>query len=261
MRKLLSAVLAATMVMSMTACGGSQPAATTAAPAAETKAAETKAEETKAEETKAEETKAEAAPAAEGAVWKIGGIGPITGGAAVYGLSCMNAQQLAVDEINANGGINGYTYMVGHSVGLAAQILCGQLIGAGLAADADRLMKRSWAWVLGFNMGFSLLFYACSNPLVGLFTQSTEIRAIARTLFMIDIVTCAGRSLNHSFNLGLYSAGYAFWPMMVSIVSIWVVQVGVGFALTVSAGLGVTRGIAVTHLWLSKKWAASPSVR
>ena len=92
MRKLLSAVLAATMVMSMTACGGSQPAATTAAPAAETKAEETKAEETKAEETKAEETKAEetkaeetkaeAAPAAEGAVWKIGGIGPITGGAA-----------------------------------------------------------------------------------------------------------------------------------------------------------------------------------
>ena len=116
MRKLLSAVLAATMVMSMTACGGSQPAATTAAPAApaaetkaeETKAEESKAEETKAEETKAEETKAEAAPAAEGAVWKIGGIGPITGGAAVYGLSCMNAQQLAVDEINANGGINGY---------------------------------------------------------------------------------------------------------------------------------------------------------
>ena len=93
MRKLLSAVLAASMVLSMTACGGSQPAATTAAPAAETKA---------------EETKAEAAPAAEGAVWKIGGIGPITGGAAVYGLSCKNAQQIAVDEINANGGINGY---------------------------------------------------------------------------------------------------------------------------------------------------------
>ena len=58
MRKLLSAVLAASMVLSMTACGGSQPAATTAAPAAETKAEETKAAEAKAEETKAEETKA-----------------------------------------------------------------------------------------------------------------------------------------------------------------------------------------------------------
>lgn len=40
--------------------------------------------------------------------FKIGGIGPITGGAAVYGLAVMNAAQIAVDEINAAGGINGY---------------------------------------------------------------------------------------------------------------------------------------------------------
>ena len=65
MRKLLSAVLAASMVLSMTACGGSQPAATTAAPAAETKAEETKAAEAKAEETKAEETTAAETTAAE----------------------------------------------------------------------------------------------------------------------------------------------------------------------------------------------------
>ena len=40
--------------------------------------------------------------------FKIGGIGPITGGAAVYGQAVMNAYQMAVDEINAAGGINGY---------------------------------------------------------------------------------------------------------------------------------------------------------
>lgn len=40
--------------------------------------------------------------------FKIGGIGPITGGAAVYGQAVMNASQMAVDEINAAGGINGY---------------------------------------------------------------------------------------------------------------------------------------------------------
>ena len=38
---------------------------------------------------------------------KIGGIGPITGGAAVYGNAVKNAAELAVEEINANGGING----------------------------------------------------------------------------------------------------------------------------------------------------------
>lgn len=40
--------------------------------------------------------------------FKIGGIGPTTGGAAAYGLAVQNAAQLAVDEINAAGGINGY---------------------------------------------------------------------------------------------------------------------------------------------------------
>ena len=38
----------------------------------------------------------------------IGGIGPVTGGAAVYGTAVKNGAQIAVDEINAAGGINGY---------------------------------------------------------------------------------------------------------------------------------------------------------
>lgn len=38
----------------------------------------------------------------------IGGIGPVTGDAAVYGNAVKNGAQIAVDEINAAGGINGY---------------------------------------------------------------------------------------------------------------------------------------------------------
>ena len=40
--------------------------------------------------------------------FKIGGIGPITGDTAIYGTAVKNGIQLAVDEINADGGINGY---------------------------------------------------------------------------------------------------------------------------------------------------------
>ena len=40
--------------------------------------------------------------------FKIGGIGPTTGGAAVYGIAVRNGAELAVNEINAAGGINGY---------------------------------------------------------------------------------------------------------------------------------------------------------
>ena len=42
------------------------------------------------------------------AVFKLGSTGPITGDAAIYGQAVMNACQIAVDEINAAGGINGY---------------------------------------------------------------------------------------------------------------------------------------------------------
>ena len=40
--------------------------------------------------------------------FKIGGIGPITGDNAIYGTAVQNGIQLAVDEINEAGGINGY---------------------------------------------------------------------------------------------------------------------------------------------------------
>jgi len=76
MKKVLSVLLACVMVFSFAACGSKEEA-----PAAATESSE--------------------------AVFKIGGIGPITGGAAIYGQAVQNGAQIAVDEINAAGGING----------------------------------------------------------------------------------------------------------------------------------------------------------
>ncbi|MBO5356435.1 MAG: ABC transporter substrate-binding protein [Clostridia bacterium] len=41
---------------------------------------------------------------------KIGASGPLTGGAAMYGIAVKNSAQLAVDEINAKGGLNGIMF-------------------------------------------------------------------------------------------------------------------------------------------------------
>lgn len=78
--------LAMAMAASLTACGSSSSTTET------TTAAAAAGEST----------------AASGEVFKIGGIGPVTGAAAVYGLAVKNGAQIAVDEINADGGINGY---------------------------------------------------------------------------------------------------------------------------------------------------------
>ena len=92
-KRVLSLSLALAMAASLTACGSSSSTTETTAAAA-----------------------ADATTAAAGAFseassdkgFKIGGIGPVTGAAAVYGLAVKNGAQIAVDEINADGGINGY---------------------------------------------------------------------------------------------------------------------------------------------------------
>ncbi len=40
--------------------------------------------------------------------FQIGGIGPITGDAAIYGQAVKNGAEIAIEEINAKGGVNGY---------------------------------------------------------------------------------------------------------------------------------------------------------
>lgn len=78
MKKAMSLVLAAAMAFSFAACGGASSTSGAASTASGT---------------------------ASGAAIKIGGIGPLTGGAAIYGNAVKNGAELAVEEINAQGGL------------------------------------------------------------------------------------------------------------------------------------------------------------
>ena len=94
MKKALSVLLTAAMAASMMAgCGSSSDGA---------------ASGTTTDNGAAAGTESAGAAEADGAAFKIGGIGPTTGAAAIYGTAVMNGAQIAVDEINAAGGINGY---------------------------------------------------------------------------------------------------------------------------------------------------------
>ncbi|MBR3561236.1 MAG: ABC transporter substrate-binding protein [Oscillospiraceae bacterium] len=89
MKKALSLMLALVMVLALAACGGSSTDAGSSTPAETTTPAATES----------------STPAPAGAqVFKLGGTGPLTGGAAIYGQACANAAQIAVEEINAAGG-------------------------------------------------------------------------------------------------------------------------------------------------------------
>lgn len=92
-KKLLSVLLAATMVCSLAACGSQSEGGTTSTTTDSESDASTND-----------------VPAGDGALTgtlKVGAIGPLTGAAAIYGNAAGNAEQIAVDEINALG--NGFS--------------------------------------------------------------------------------------------------------------------------------------------------------
>ena len=76
MKKFIAMLLALVMVLSLAACGAKEEAPAAEAPAAE-----------------------------EAGAIKLGMCGPLTGGAAVYGTAVQAGMQIAVEEINAKGGI------------------------------------------------------------------------------------------------------------------------------------------------------------
>ena len=79
-KKLLCMALAAAMALSLCACGSDDGGTTDAS------------------------TDDGTTSTATGAAFKIGGTGPLTGSASIYGVAAKNGAQIAVDEINALGG-------------------------------------------------------------------------------------------------------------------------------------------------------------
>ena len=87
-KKILALVLSLAMVFSFAACTDTNT-------------------DTKEDESVGSNASTEGTFAKEGTI-KIGGIGPLTGDAAQYGMAVKLGAELAVAEINAAGGINGY---------------------------------------------------------------------------------------------------------------------------------------------------------
>ena len=84
MKKFVSSVLAASMALSLAACGSSAASSTASSDGAVSTGSTT--------------------ASADFTPIKIGGIGPVTGGAAIYGQAVKNAEELAVKEINEAAG-------------------------------------------------------------------------------------------------------------------------------------------------------------
>lgn len=97
--KVIALLLSLSLVLCFAACGGNTEETTAAGSEETTAAADIAYDLTKEGEYTADNTE-----------YVIGATGPLTGDAASYGISVQQGAQLAIDEINAAGGLNGVNF-------------------------------------------------------------------------------------------------------------------------------------------------------
>lgn len=159
-----------------------------------------------------------------------------------------------------------YVYVIGMSLGMATSLIIGWMTGAGEYDKAYRLNMQNLRIAVLLNAAGSTLIFLFGGPLMGLFTDSAEIMALARPILFIDIFVEIGRAFNHIEDNSLRGAGDVIFSMIVSIISCWTMSILFSYILGIRLGLGLTgcwiafmmdelfRGIAFFFRWRSRRW-------
>ncbi len=159
-----------------------------------------------------------------------------------------------------------YVYVAGYSLGLSTAILIGWMAGAKEYDKAYRLNQQVLRIAVALNLTLSVVLFLCYRPLMGLFTQSREIISMAQGILFIDIFVEIGRAFNHIEENSLRGAGDVVFPMVIAIISCWMMSICFSYILGIRFGFGLYgcwiafmldelfRGLIFWRRFRSRKW-------
>lgn len=162
-----------------------------------------------------------------------------------------------------------YVFMAGVSIGAAAQIKVGYLVGSGRHAEAKQRVYRYFALASAFTVPLVLLVELFHRPMLGLFSTDPGIVALASTVLLVALVHEPGRNFNAVFIPALKGAGDVRFPVAMGVVSMWGIGVAGAWLLGIRlhwglAGIWIAmasdewvRGLVMLRRWRSGTWQAS----
>lgn len=176
-----------------------------------------------------------------------------------------------VTAITANAVANtiaSFEVLPGSAMGLALITIVGQCVGAkdyeAAKSYTKKLMKFTYV-VMGILNLCILIFI---GPILGIYNKlEPDTIALARELIIYHTIACA-IIWPASFTLpnALRAASDVKYPMMISILSMWIWRIGFSYVLAQVVGLGVLgvwiamtidwafRGVCFTHRFFKEKW-------
>ena len=140
------------------------------------------------------------------------------------------------------------------------------MTGAKEYDKAYRLNQQVLRLAVSLNIVLSVLLLLFHRPILGLFTRNQEIIKMAGSVLFIDIFVEIGRAFNHVEDNSLRGAGDVMFPMVVSIISCWLISILFSYILGIGLGLGLAgcwvafmldelfRGFSFWKRFRTKKW-------
>lgn len=159
------------------------------------------------------------------------------------------------------------TYMFGSAMSQAAQVVVARLMGGGDVENTDKQVKRTLLWSLAITGAVSVLLAVLCRPVFSLFTKDESILLLAQVIMIIEIPLELGRAVNMAVCRALQACGDIRFPIVICIISAWLVAVGGGVVLGVGLGWGLAglwaamaadecfRAVLFLWRWRSRKWA------
>lgn len=151
-------------------------------------------------------------------------------------------------------------------VGVASQILIAHLVGAKDYVKADRRLWQSLAWASGLALSVSIVVAISGKHLLNLYTQNSEVIAIAASCLWADAFLQPAKAANIVLTNSMRAAGDSRFPAIVGTLMMWTLGIGVVWLLGIHLKYGIVgiwigmaldewfRAIVNIIRWNSKAW-------
>ncbi|MGE4213306.1 MAG: MATE family efflux transporter [Anaerotignaceae bacterium] len=158
------------------------------------------------------------------------------------------------------------SYLYTNAISQASQIVVGYLMGARDTVNVKKQVQRTLFISIAASLVVSVTLFVLSPKLFAILSNNETVISLGQTILFIDIFLEIGRAVNMTMVRDLQTVGDIVFPIVLGIVSMWIISVLGGFILAIVLGMGLKgfwiamavdecfRGIVFIERWFSGRW-------
>ncbi|WP_438347893.1 MATE family efflux transporter [Paenibacillus sp. FA6] len=178
-------------------------------------------------------------------------------------IGTMGAMELATRSYLST--VESFAFLFGMAIAMAVQIRTAHLYGSGKREEAYSDAWKAVKWGVLLVEVNTLILVICGKYILGWFTSDESIIATGVFLLIVNIVLQPGKMINMTMGNALNAVGQTRYVMTTSIISMWIVSVGLAYLLGIVLEMGLfgvyiamiadeyLRGVLVALRWKKRK--------